>query len=209
MSRRTHDIEIIEQVTDNKELSFFERLKKKIVNRLNRIPVFRALEVAKVHNALTAGHVKVHQIRPVGASTYLVQIDGEPQLNAIRAAWQPSLSKRMLLGVTGQSTFIPAHKIGDFERVLLETNGIDSTRLIAASSVTTDVLPSVPVERYIIGQQANALATVQEQTPVAPLIYTINDAVSSLLKASGFTVTNCNELGDGGYGTRYLQLVVA
>ena len=220
MSRtQQHTVDVIEQIVDSRELSFFGRLKKRIVARLNRIPIVRALEVAKVHSALTAGQVKVHAIRPIGACTYVVHIDGEPELEAIRAAWQPSLSKRMFNGVTGHSTFIPAHKIGDFERALLEANSFDSTRLIAASSVTTNVMDSVPVERYIIGQQQNALATipqftddmanVQEETSAAPMVYTINDAISSLLKASGFNVAGCNELGDGGYGTRYLQLVVA
>lgn len=230
--------EVIAQV---EQLTFKQWLSRRIASSLNRIPAYRAYRVSQVRTALRAGQVKVHYIRPVGASTYVLQIDNEPTLNAIRAAWQPSLMKRVVAGVTGNQQLIPLHQIGDFERTLLDNNA--ESHLVAASSlsgVTASLATSVPVERFIIGGRLNqdeyALAAVNPEfidnedasfemnlmdandangvnaivePQAVPMIYTINDAVSSLLKAAGLTVASCDEVGDGGYGTRYMQVCIA
>lgn len=206
----------------------FQRWMTRQVNRwLFHIPAYRAYQASKVRGALRAGQVKVHHVRPIGASTYMLQIDGEPTLNAIRAAWQPSLMKRVVAGVTGNQQLIPLHQISDFERALLDPENTP-THLISASTlsgVTASLATSVLVERFVIGSRnayaLNAtnpefvdnddasLAMTPDAAMDASLVYTINDAVASLLKAAGLTVASCDEVGDGGYGSRYMQVCIA
>lgn len=215
------------------QLTFKQWLSRQIASRLNHIPAYRAYRVAQVRTALRAGQVKVHHIRPIGASTYVLQIDNEPTLQDLRAAWRPSLVKRVVAGVTGNQELIPLHRIGDFERTLFDDNA--ESHLISASTltgVTASLATAVPVERFIIGNrqadrytlnavnpefvdnedalfEMNLMNDAQQIAQVEQVVYTINDAVSSLLKAAGLRVASCEDVGDGGYGSRYMQVCIA
>jgi hypothetical protein len=179
--------------------SIWHMLKTWIFGILANTQAGKAWQVTSIHSALKRGSVTVHNIRPIGAASYIIQIDDGLDVDKVESAWRPSMMRRLISGTKAGNapiTDVRQREFVDALRMEAAVRGADNVRMLESG-----VMPPTNMVR---GNARRADRSIEHQN----VQLTPATLLSTLLRAAGLEVAECTELADGGYGTRYFALSV-